>query len=46
MLDDDHPTQAFLNIESRKKGCHALCKISIKHPKNDTKQSDTANYPI
>jgi aspartate carbamoyltransferase regulatory subunit len=36
LLEDEHPTKAFLNIESRKMGYHDIVKLNIDNPKHTT----------
>ena len=32
LLEDEKPTRRFLNLESRKRGYHEICKLLYKNP--------------
>merc|ERR1712055_885965 len=48
ILEDEHPSKTFLNIESRKQGYNEIDKLVIKNPKNKTKKEpdtyETTDY--
>ena len=46
LLEDEKPTKAFLNIESRKMGYNEIDKLKLNDPNNPTVKIETTNQKV
>ena len=46
LLEDEKPTKAFLNIDSRKMGYNEIEKVKISYPNKPTIQIETTNQKV
>ena len=46
LLEDEKPSKAFLNIESRKMGYNDIDKLKIVNPENPNTKSETTDQKV